>query len=64
MNTEERSSDGLPVVFGKNRGDGPGGYSLGRLPGRLRESRVDAGKARVCREMHELDAVTAASVWG
>ena len=62
-NAEERSSDGLPMVFGENGGYCSGDAPRGGIPRSLRESGVDAGKARACREMHELDAVAAASVW-
>jgi hypothetical protein len=58
---EERSSDGQPIVFGKNGGYCTGDAPPGGLLERLREWRGDAGKARACREMHEPDAVTAAS---
>ena len=58
---EEHSSDGLPIVFGENGGYNTPGAPRGRLLGSPWESGVEAGKARACWEMHEPDAVTAAS---
>ena len=60
-NAEERSSDGLPIVFGENGGYYSPDAPRGSLPGSPRENRVDAGKAWACQEMHEPDAVAAVS---